>query len=65
MAVDLRWTPAAILALIDAYRGIDDTFDGMVLALLRQVPEELTLEPELRSRLDQIFSTEDTDVTSP
>ena len=56
VAIDLPQTPPVILALMNSYRGSLDTVDQVVLALLRQVPRELTLEPELRSRLDKLFA---------
>ena len=58
VAVDLEPTAAAILGLLDSYRGIDDAIDRLVRTLLRQVPANLALDEELRSRLDAVASRE-------
>ena len=54
VAVEVEPTPAAILGLLDSYRGTDDAVDRLVLALLRQVPANLPLDEKLRGRLDAL-----------
>jgi hypothetical protein len=65
VAVDLPPTPAAVLVLLDSYRGKDDPIDRLLLALLQQVPHELPLEPELRSRLDTLLPPEEDATPTP